>query len=144
MKILLILFFLLNCGIHAQLRPALFQFKTDTVLQWHYHFGDEFSGQKVDESKWYPRYPWGGLLLDQSQWAVPEMLTQKNGMLHLGAKEFGQKTAVPNWMINENTRATEANLALVGKRRANGGAECVFEIAVGKNDIGVLAAEFKR
>jgi hypothetical protein len=101
MKALLTFFLLLNFVVHAQLQPALFQFKTDTVLQWHYHFGDEFRGQEVDQSKWYPRYPWGGLLLDQSQWAVPEMLSQKDGWLHLGAKEFKQKTAVPNWMINQ-------------------------------------------
>jgi beta-glucanase (GH16 family) len=101
MKALLTFFLLLNFVVHAQLQPALFQFKTDTVLQWHYHFGDEFRGQEVDQSKWYPRYPWGGLLLDQSQWAVPEMLSQKNGWLHLGAKEFKHKTAVPNWMINQ-------------------------------------------
>jgi beta-glucanase (GH16 family) len=101
MKAILTFFLLLNFMVHAQLQPALFQFKTDTVLQWHYHFGDEFRGQEVDQSKWYPRYPWGGLLLDQSQWAVPEMLSQKDGWLHLGAKEFKQKTAVPNWMINQ-------------------------------------------
>lgn len=91
----------LSFGLRAQIKPVLFQFKTDTVLQWHYHFGDEFRTQEVDQSKWYPRYPWGGLLLDQSQWAVPEMLSQKDGWLHLGAKEFKQKTAVPNWMINQ-------------------------------------------
>lgn len=101
MKALLTLFLFLHLVVNAQIQPALFQFKTDTVLQWHYHFGDEFRGQEVDQSKWYPRYPWGGLLLDQSQWAVPEMLSQKEGWLHLGAKEFKQKTAVPNWMINQ-------------------------------------------
>ncbi|MBM3917223.1 MAG: glycoside hydrolase family 16 protein [Sphingomonadales bacterium] len=101
MKFNILLFLLIAFCTHAQIKPALFQFKTDTVLQWHYHFGDEFSSQEVDQSKWYPRYPWGGLLLDQSQWAVPEMLTQKNGWLHLGAKEFNQKTQVPNWMINQ-------------------------------------------
>ena len=101
MKALLTFFLLLNFVVQAQLQPALFQFKTDTVLQWHYHFGDEFSAPSVDVNKWYPRYPWGGLLLDQSQWAVPEMLSQKDGWLHLGAKELKQKTAVPNWMINQ-------------------------------------------
>jgi beta-glucanase (GH16 family) len=101
MKYSIVFFLLLSLGAHAQIKPALFQFKSDTVLQWHYHFGDEFSEPNVDVSKWYPRYPWGGLLLDQSQWAVPEMLSQKNGWLHLGAKEFGQKAAVPNWMINQ-------------------------------------------
>ncbi|MFN5680424.1 MAG: family 16 glycosylhydrolase, partial [Flavobacteriia bacterium] len=101
MKYSILFLLFLSFGLRAQIKPVLFQFRTDTVLQWHYHFGDEFSGQKVDESKWYPRYPWGGLLLDQSQWAVPDMLTQKNGWLHLGAKEFGQRTAVPHWMINQ-------------------------------------------
>jgi len=86
MKYGILFLLILSFGLRAQIKPALFQFKTDTVLQWHYHFGDEFSGKKVDETKWYPRYPWGGLLLDQSQWAVPEMLYQKNGWVHLGAK----------------------------------------------------------
>lgn len=101
MKYHLLLFLFLSYHSSGQIKPILFQVKTDTILKWNYHFGDEFIGNQVDEKKWYPRYPWGGLLLDQSQWAVPEMLSQKNGWLHLGAKEFGQKTQVPNWMINQ-------------------------------------------
>jgi hypothetical protein len=37
------------------------------------------------------------------------MLSQRNGWVHLGAKEFGQKTAVPNWMINQQ-QAQELNI----------------------------------
>lgn len=111
MKYILLFVLFVSIHGHAQFKPALFQFKTDTVLQWHYHFGDEFSAQEVDQNKWYPRYPWGGLLLDQSQWAVPEMLCQKNGWLHLSAKEFNQKTPVPNWMINqEQAKALGLNI----------------------------------
>lgn len=87
--------------IWAQLKPYLFQIKSDTIIQWTYQFGDEFKAKEVDLTKWYPRYPWGGLLLDQSQWAVPEMLEQKDGWLILSAIAYGQKTAVPNWMINQ-------------------------------------------
>ena len=36
----------------------------------------------------------------------------KNGWLHLGAKEFGEKAAVPNWMINQQ-QAKELGLAYV-------------------------------
>ena len=110
MKFKILFILLLSFGTHAQIKPALFQFKTDTVLQWHYHFGDEFSTQEVDQTKWYPRYPWGGLLLDQSQWAVPEMLTQKNGWLHLSAKEFGQKAAVPTVSLVGYTNAGKSTL----------------------------------
>lgn len=105
MKYTFLFALLLSLDLSAQIKPILFQVKSDTILKWNYHFGDEFIGAQVDQSKWYPRYPWGGLLLDQSQWAVPEMLSQKNGWLHLGAKEFHQKTQVPNWMINQQQAA---------------------------------------
>ncbi|MEN9698814.1 MAG: hypothetical protein RLZZ301_12 [Bacteroidota bacterium] len=102
MKGLLSLLVLSSFCAHAQLKPVLFQFKSDSVVQWYYHFGDEFSGRNINLDKWYPRYPWGGLLLDQSQWAVPEMVAQKQGWLVLSATEFHQKTSVPGWMINQD------------------------------------------
>ena len=101
MKRLLPIIFLVNFFSHAQLQPALFQFKTDTVIRWHYQFGEEFSSKSIDENRWHMRYPWGGLLLDQKQWAVPEMIAVNDGNLELKAVEVNKKVQVENWMINQ-------------------------------------------
>jgi beta-glucanase (GH16 family) len=100
MKHPILFFLLLSFSLSAQLKPILFQFKTDTVLTWYYQFGDEFSNTAINQNKWIPRYPWGGLLLDQSQWAKPEMVHVQNGWLQLTADQYGKKAKVENWMIN--------------------------------------------
>lgn len=102
MKRIFTLILLLDFYSQAQLQPALFQFKTDTVIRWHYQFGEEFSNKNIDANKWHLRYPWGGLLLDQKQWAVPEMISVSNGNLELKASEVKKKVKVENWMINQD------------------------------------------
>ena len=101
MKHPILFFLLITFGLSAQLKPILFQFKTDTVLTWHYQFGDEFSNKNIDQEKWIPRYPWGGLLLDQSQWSTPAMIHVQNGWLQLTTDRYGKKAKVENWMINQ-------------------------------------------
>lgn len=101
MKHPILFFLLITFGLRAQLKPILFQFRTDTVLTWNYQFGDEFSTATIDQNKWIPRYPWGGLLLDQSQWSTPEMIHVQNGWLQLTADQYGKKAKVENWMINQ-------------------------------------------
>ena len=84
----------------AQLEPRMFQIKTDEIVLWNYHFGDDFEGANVDESKWHKRYPWGGLLADQKQYASPEMLSQSGGILHLNVSDSKGFYPVEDWMIN--------------------------------------------
>lgn len=111
MKYPILFFLLISYSFSAQLKPILFQFRTDTVLTWHYQFGDEFSGSTIDQNKWIPRYPWGGLLLDQGQWATPEMISIKNGWLQLAADKYNKKAKVENWMINqEQARALKIDI----------------------------------
>jgi beta-glucanase (GH16 family) len=97
-KLLIILFF--AGQLHAQLEPRMFQIKTDGIVAWNYYFGDDFENPNVDESKWHKRYPWGGLLADQKQYAAPEMLSQSGGILHLKANENKGFYPVEDWMIN--------------------------------------------
>ena len=78
----------------------MFQIKTDDIVLWNYHFGDDFEGANVDESKWHKRYPWGGLLADQKQYASPEMLSQSGGILHLNVSDSKGFYPVEDWMIN--------------------------------------------
>lgn len=99
MKKLLILCFL-GGQLHAQLEPRMFQIKTDGIVAWNYYFGDDFEGGQVDESKWHKRYPWGGLLADQKQYADPSMLSQQNGILHLNVNTNRGFYPVEDWMIN--------------------------------------------
>jgi beta-glucanase (GH16 family) len=96
-----LIFLLLFAGhLHAQLEPRIFQIKTDEIVLWNYHFGDDFEGANVDESKWHKRYPWGGLLADQKQYASPEMLSQSGGILHLNVSDSKGFYPVEDWMIN--------------------------------------------
>jgi beta-glucanase (GH16 family) len=96
-----LLIFLFFAGqLNAQLEPRMFQIKTDGIVAWNYYFGDDFENPNVDESKWHKRYPWGGLLADQKQYASPEMLSQSGGILHLKATENKGFYPVEDWMIN--------------------------------------------
>ena len=97
-KLLFCLFF--AGQLTAQLEPRMFQIKTDEIVLWNYHFGDDFEGANVDESKWHKRYPWGGLLADQKQYASPEMLSQSGGILHLNVSDNKGFYPVEDWMIN--------------------------------------------
>ncbi|MFM6934136.1 MAG: family 16 glycosylhydrolase [Flavobacteriales bacterium] len=97
-----LLFFLFVAGsLNAQLEPRLFQIKTDGIVAWNYYFGDDFEGAQVDASKWHLRYPWGGLLADQKQYAAPEMLSQQNGILHMKVNSNQGFYPVEDWMINQ-------------------------------------------
>jgi beta-glucanase (GH16 family) len=96
----LIIFLLFAGQLNAQLEPHMFQIKTNEIVSWNYHFGDDFEGANVDESKWHKRYPWGGLLADQKQYAAPEMLSQSGGILHLKVSENKGFYPVEDWMIN--------------------------------------------
>jgi beta-glucanase (GH16 family) len=80
----------------------MFQVKTDGIVAWNYYFGDDFESPNVDETKWHKRYPWGGLLADQKQYAAPEMLSQSGGLLHLKANENKGFYPVEEWMINRD------------------------------------------
>jgi beta-glucanase (GH16 family) len=96
-----LLTFLLFAGqLHAQLEPRMFQVKKDGITVWNYYFGDDFESPNVDETKWHKRYPWGGLLADQKQYAAPEMLSQSGGILHLKANVNKGFYPVEEWMIN--------------------------------------------
>lgn len=97
-KLLIFLFF--AGQLHAQLEPLMFQVKTDGIVAWNYYFGDDFESPNIDETKWHKRYPWGGLLADQKQYAAPEMLSQSGGLLHLKANENKGFYPVEEWMIN--------------------------------------------
>jgi beta-glucanase (GH16 family) len=86
--------------VNAQLKPILLQIKKDTIISWNYHFGDEFYGDKLNTDKWYNGYPWGGLVMERRIYAAPEMTTQKDGLLHLGAKNTNEWRKFPEWMLN--------------------------------------------
>ena len=78
----------------------LFQVKKDTIIRWDYHFGDEFEGNQVNQNKWFDHYPWGGLSIKQRIYAAPEMVFQKDGVLHLGIKQTNEWRKFDDWMLN--------------------------------------------
>jgi beta-glucanase (GH16 family) len=84
----------------AQLQPLLFQLRSDSIIQFNYHFGDEFNTGQIDADKWFDRYPWGGLLVDQRVWASPEMVVPYEGYVNLKAEKTGEMREFQDWMIN--------------------------------------------
>ncbi len=96
-----ILFLFFSFSTQAQIQPVLWQLETDTIKQWNYYFGDEFNGEKVDEEKWFPYYPWGGLSLDVGVYASKEMVEQSNGLVKLKIDTTSEWRAFPKWMLDE-------------------------------------------
>jgi beta-glucanase (GH16 family) len=96
---LLIIFSLATFMANAQLKPILLQVKKDTILQWNYHFGDEFYGDKLNANKWHDGYPWGRLLPEQRIYSAPEMVSQNDGLLHLKVDTTSEWKKLPEWLI---------------------------------------------
>ena len=97
MRIFLFLF--ISISLSAQIEPVLWKVQKDTIQQWNYFFGDEFNGTEVNESIWYPNYPWGGLLADEGSYADKKMVSQGNGLLKLSADTTSEWRAFPKWML---------------------------------------------
>ena len=97
---LLIVFLCFGFVANAQLNPILLQLKKDTVIQWNYHFGDEFYGNKLDLDKWYDGYPWGRLIPEQRIYSAPEMVSQNDGLLQLKVDTTSEWKKLPDWLIN--------------------------------------------
>lgn len=94
-----ILLLLYSSLLTAQVEPVLWKVEKDTIMEWSYFFGDEFNGDAVNESIWYPRYPWGGLLAEEGSYADPKMLSQSNGLLKLSADTTHEWRAFPKWIL---------------------------------------------
>lgn len=97
MRLFLVLF--ISSSLSAQIEPVLWKVQKDTIQQWYYFFGDEFNGSDVNESIWYPNYPWGGLLADEGSYADKKMVSQGKGLLKLSADTTSEWRAFPKWML---------------------------------------------
>ena len=97
---LLIIFLCFGFVANAQLNPILLQLKKDTIIQWNFHFGDEFYGNKLDLDKWYDGYPWGRLIPEQRIYSAPEMVSQNDGLLRLKVDTTSEWKKLPDWLIN--------------------------------------------
>ena len=100
---------------NAQLKPVLFQLKTDTIIKWNYYFGDEFSKSEVNDEKWHMGYPWGGLSILEDEWADPANLKIENGILELYAKKTDELKKFPDWMIDSNAMRKYGKKLIDGK-----------------------------
>src|SRR5262249_52524746 len=49
-----------------------------------------------------------------------------------------------NRLLDENTRAAQTNLALVGERRAHAAGDGRVEVGIGENDVRIFATELER
>jgi hypothetical protein len=96
----LIVFLFFVSALNAQLKPILLQLKKDTIVQWNYHFGDEFNSNKLDLDKWYDGYPWGRFIPEQRIYSAPEMVSQNDGLLRLKVDTTSEWKKLPEWLVN--------------------------------------------
>lgn len=58
----------------------LWQVFPDTILEWRYQDGDEFSWG-IDKTKWHLGFPWGDKIFTQRTYVSPDNIIEKNGVL---------------------------------------------------------------
>jgi len=98
MRIFIILI-LFSATVSAQIEPVLWKVEKDTILEWHYYFGDEFNGEEVNQELWHMKYPWGGLLADEGTYSDKKMVSQSNGLLKLSADTTSEWRSFPKWIL---------------------------------------------
>jgi beta-glucanase (GH16 family) len=76
-----LLFLLMSLSTPLRLSSQyLWQVFPDTVVQWNYRAGDEFTGA-VDEEKWRIGFPWGTKIFTQKTYVKNENIENTNGTL---------------------------------------------------------------
>jgi beta-glucanase (GH16 family) len=120
------LFFLSLGSCFAQLTPFLLQVKSDTIIRWQFYSGDEFSGQRVDENRWYNGYPWGGLSYIEDQWADPANATISNGVLQLSLEKTDELRKFPEWMVDTNAMKKHGKRLVDGKYPLKYKGSCIW------------------
>lgn len=101
--------------LQSQLKPIMFQLKPDTIIRWNYFFGDEFSNSDIIDEKWHRGYPWGGLSIAEDEYADPNNLKLKNGILELYANRSNELKKFPDWMIDSNAMKKYGKKLIDGK-----------------------------
>ena len=100
---------------YPQLKPLLFQLKTDTTVKWEFFWGDEFTKDDIDDEKWHRGYPWGGLSIAEDEWADPANLKLKDGVLELYANRTNELKKFPDWMLDSNALRKYGKKLIDGK-----------------------------
>jgi len=109
-KKLRILFFvcLFHFIAHSQI---LWQFKSDSLITWHYQEGDEFNGSAVNTDYWSDWYGWGRSIAhnkEQQYYSKYKNHFLNNGILTLTAKREDVVERYVDWM-SDNDSIKEGN-----------------------------------
>ena len=77
-KVFAVILLLLFCSnVKAQ---YLWQVYADTVVEWRYQDGDEFSWG-IDKNKWHLGFPWGDKIFTQRTYVSTENIKEKDGQI---------------------------------------------------------------
>lgn len=113
MKKIILVLFLTQLVCQAQ---VMWQFKKDNVVLWHYKYGDEFNGDKVDEGAWSYQYGWARSIygnLEQQYYTDGANHKIENGVLHLSAvKKSITARTVDNMNDNDSIKKNKKFLWL--------------------------------
>ena len=100
MRFLTLFFLVASFQLNAQLKPIMWQISADSITNWEYYFGDDFSTTSFDKNKWYDGYPWGGLQMVQHIYTAPEMVTPNEGYVSLKINKTDEWRSFPAWMLD--------------------------------------------
>ena len=99
---------------------VMWQFKKDTVITWNYTDGDEFNGDKVDESKWH--YTPGGTHsifnnLEQQYYTNGQNHKEINGQLQLIAKKEDITSRIIDWKNDSDSLIIDKKFYTINKKK---------------------------
>lgn len=124
---------------------VMWQFKKDTVITWYYSDGDEFNGDKVDESIWNYWYGWARSIYsnkEQQYYTDGKNHILSNGTLKLSAVKSPITAKMVDWMkdtdtiknngkfysFNKTSFAYQAGMLETKKTYVGGYFECRFKL----------------
>lgn len=102
-KLALVLFLFTTLQSPAQF---LWQLNKDTIISWHYQWGDEFTGNRPDTSVWDYSYGWSRSIYgnkEQQYYSDGENHRLTNGVLNLNAERRSVQKKVVDWRAESDS-----------------------------------------
>lgn len=115
MKRNLSLLLLLTQLLNAQ---VMWQFRKDSVITWYHQSGDEFGGNKVDETKWNYSFGWARSIWgnrEQQYYSEGKNHSTENGILKLTARKEEITARTVDWKPDNDSMKQAGKLVWLNK-----------------------------
>jgi beta-glucanase (GH16 family) len=81
---------------------VMWDVKTYGAFKWYYQFGDEFTGDTLDNEKWRIGLPWGNAVMSQDLIFDSKSIELKDGILKLKSNKEENQTKLEGWQIDSS------------------------------------------